>query len=503
MPINISGSAQLNATGAGGGPVSSNHTGGQAGGALGLFASLLDIVGNLQGDTGNAGNARASQNSNAWFDIDLGPLQLSGGDNTSSNILEQMADALRLDQGESADAGMLEALNQLVAGTDQNGANLDPQSPLGKLLGQLSDLLNSLAGKMEGRATGEVNQQAKAARDLAQALLQKLGGADVNLDLDASSQTGAQSGQPAAQAAHDGSSNTPLPAQLRALAADLDLVRHNIPIPSARADAEAIFNGKAPSLDQLLQPGQNGQSASETDGNESRLSETLGAKLAARAGAAANQPATNNAPGPNSSAVSLAATLAAQQGAAGEKPADPVINMQVTPTGAPTISGDTSMAARPMQAAYQAPQINLPNLAFEISRQFQAGNNRFQIRMDPPELGRIDVRMDVDAHGAVHARLAVDRPETLEMLQRDARALERALQQAGLDSSKTNLEFSLRQNPFAGQQNSEGGAPGGWTADHGATSETVADSDTEITRELQAATAYRGYASPGGVNLWV
>jgi flagellar hook-length control protein FliK len=42
-------------------------------------------------------------------------------------------------------------------------------------------------------------------------------------------------------------------------------------------------------------------------------------------------------------------------------------------------------------------------------------------------------------------------------MQRDQRALERALQQAGLDSSKTNLEFSLKQNPFSGQQGQDGG----------------------------------------------
>ena len=56
--------------------------------------------------------------------------------------------------------------------------------------------------------------------------------------------------------------------------------------------------------------------------------------------------------------------------------------------------------------------------------------------------------------GQVNARLTVERAETLDLLQRDQRALERALAQAGLDASKTNLEFSLKQNPFAGQDGS-------------------------------------------------
>nr|WP_230989549.1 flagellar hook-length control protein FliK [Devosia faecipullorum] len=86
-----------------------------------------------------------------------------------------------------------------------------------------------------------------------------------------------------------------------------------------------------------------------------------------------------------------------------------------------------------------------------MARQVQDGNTRFQIRLDPPELGRIDVRLDIDKAGQVHARLTVEKSETLDLMQRDQRALERALQQAGLDSGKTNLEFSLKQNPFAGQ----------------------------------------------------
>ena len=59
--------------------------------------------------------------------------------------------------------------------------------------------------------------------------------------------------------------------------------------------------------------------------------------------------------------------------------------------------------------------------------------------------------------------MTVERPETLDLMQRDQRALQQALQQAGLDSSKTNLEFSLRQNPFSqqgGMGDGRGGQPG-------------------------------------------
>lgn len=154
-----------------------------------------------------------------------------------------------------------------------------------------------------------------------------------------------------------------------------------------------------------------------------------------------------------------------------------------------------------VHAAYQAPvqQINAPQVAFEVVRQFNQGNTRFQIRLDPPELGRIDVRMQVDGDGNVHARMTVERAETLDLMQRDQRSLEKALAQAGLDSGKTSLEFSLRQNPFArdgqGQQQHHGGN-GSPFAQH----RPDADEVPEIT---STTTQYRGLASPSGVNLFV
>ncbi|WP_421758971.1 flagellar hook-length control protein FliK [Devosia sp.] len=155
---------------------------------------------------------------------------------------------------------------------------------------------------------------------------------------------------------------------------------------------------------------------------------------------------------------------------------------------------------RAIHAAYQAAvqQINLPQVAFEVARQVQAGNSRFQIRLDPAELGRIDVRLDVDKDGTVNARMFVERPETLDLMQRDQRALQQALQQAGLDGSKTSLEFSLRQNPFAGNPGGNGGSSGeqgfGPFGDL-----TTADA----TAEAAPISLYRGTSSASGVNLVV
>ena len=136
-------------------------------------------------------------------------------------------------------------------------------------------------------------------------------------------------------------------------------------------------------------------------------------------------------------------------------------------------------------------------MAFEIARQVQQGVSRFQIRLDPPELGRIDVKLDMDQAGQVNAKLTVERSETLDLLQRDQRALERALAQAGLDASKTNLEFSLQAESVrgAGRQRA---AAGRFAVRRSRCRSPLAEAEP-----LQAITLYRGSASPGGVNIFV
>jgi flagellar hook-length control protein FliK len=98
----------------------------------------------------------------------------------------------------------------------------------------------------------------------------------------------------------------------------------------------------------------------------------------------------------------------------------------------------------------QPPTASIPlaGLAVEIVTAAHAGKQRFEIRLDPPELGRIDVRLDVDRDGNVTSRMTVERADTLDLLRRDAAQIERALQQAGLKTSDNALEFSLRQEAF-------------------------------------------------------
>jgi flagellar hook-length control protein FliK len=87
----------------------------------------------------------------------------------------------------------------------------------------------------------------------------------------------------------------------------------------------------------------------------------------------------------------------------------------------------------------------------EIVASANSGKSRFEIRLDPADLGRIDVRIDVDRNGQVTSHLTVEKPETLSMLRQDAPQLQRALDDAGFKTGDSGLQFSLRDQSSSGQ----------------------------------------------------
>ena len=104
-------------------------------------------------------------------------------------------------------------------------------------------------------------------------------------------------------------------------------------------------------------------------------------------------------------------------------------------------------------------EVPLGAVPVEIGLKSLAGVNHFEIRLDPAELGRIEVRLDIDEDGGVKAHLTVDRVETLALLQRDARSLERAFEQAGLKPTDGSVDLSLRDGSHRQGRHENGGEP--------------------------------------------
>lgn len=124
------------------------------------------------------------------------------------------------------------------------------------------------------------------------------------------------------------------------------------------------------------------------------------------------------------------------------------------------------------------PPVPLQAVAIEIGMRAMRGAKEFAIRLDPVELGRIDVKLEISDEGQVQAKVVVERVETLQLLQRDARTLERAFDQAGLKTNADTLQFSLRdpgsQGRGDGQPTSRPATPDRLENDH-AIDEVVID----------------------------
>ena len=163
---------------------------------------------------------------------------------------------------------------------------------------------------------------------------------------------------------------------------------------------------------------------------------------------AATPPAPPSLSGPKPSA-GFAPTLFGLQESIGDEQAP-----TVPETGALQSLG--SRTSSPLQSSLsaptQAPQVPVNALAVHIAAQAQNGVKRFEIRLDPPELGRVDVRLDVGRDGQVSTHLIVERAETLDLLQRDAKALEKALNDAGLKTSDDGMTFSLKDEGLGKDQ---------------------------------------------------
>jgi len=159
---------------------------------------------------------------------------------------------------------------------------------------------------------------------------------------------------------------------------------------------------------------------------------------------AAPVPVANAAANAHAAAADAAQTLANPPNAG--TPAANAIQPQLS--SAPTAPTPTTQL-NITTATHAA--VPLSGLAMEIAASAKSGKSRFEIRLDPAELGRIDVRIDVDGNGRVTSHLTVDRPETLSMLRQDATQLQRALDNAGLQTGNGGLQFSLRDQSSQGQ----------------------------------------------------
>ena len=186
--------------------------------------------------------------------------------------------------------------------------------------------------------------------------------------------------------------------------------------------------------------------------------------------------------------------------------ATPADTLQADATNQPSINlqpqtqaAVTTPAAQhfTVTASATAP-VPLDGLAVQIAATANAGQSRFEIRLDPAELGRIDVRLDVDRHGNVTSHLTVEKPETLTMLRQDAPQLHRALNEAGLKTADGALQFSLSDQSASNQN---GGRQQADQNNSGPAQRLVIREDDAPPATLAGRNYSRSLASSGGVDI--
>lgn len=167
---------------------------------------------------------------------------------------------------------------------------------------------------------------------------------------------------------------------------------------------------------------------------------------------AQNAPATANAERVLHAAAMAAAKSVVPESGSGNGEPHPKPAQIADVEAAPVSSNQSANALRNAPASAHEPhatrahaQPAIEQVALAIARRAKDGATRFDIRLDPPELGRVDVRLDFSADGKVTAALAAERAETYDLLRRDANTLARALAEAGVNVDSGGLAFSLAE----------------------------------------------------------
>jgi hypothetical protein len=272
------------------------------------------------------------------------------------------------------------------------------------------------------------------------------------------------------------------------------------PAPQQNADGTAPTTGQSNALDALL----NGAKPQTTQPSAPQP-QTQAGTPPAPAQAGASQPAQ---PQPAQVAQLASTDLDAKPAATDHKPdVDTPLaaraTSDATPPPALSFGTDPGAAAhvKTATAAYEAARTATPILpaseqvAMQIHRAIEDGVDKLTVELKPAELGRVSAEIQFHDDHRVHVVLSADRPATLDALRNDSRALERALQDAGLRADAGSLSFRFEN----------GGGQPGFTPDGSADGIAlpVASGMSETETSPLAPTAYARFTRPGGIDIHV
>ena len=156
----------------------------------------------------------------------------------------------------------------------------------------------------------------------------------------------------------------------------------------------------------------------------------------------------------------------------------------------------TNSTAPTVQKPIPQPATN--QVFVQLTKAVQNGQNKISVQLRPEELGRVEVKLDIGGDGRVKAMVMADKPETLDLLQKDSRVLERALQEAGLKTDNNSLSFNLQGKEGNGQTHLSSNAGTNSNGENHAEQETP---DDEAISEVDVSATAIGTTPEGAVNV--
>jgi hypothetical protein len=140
-------------------------------------------------------------------------------------------------------------------------------------------------------------------------------------------------------------------------------------------------------------------------------------------------------------------------------------------------------------------------VVLQLARTVKDGSSQMSLQLKPADLGRIDVKLNISSDGKVQGTVTADNPATLDLLLKDVRSLERALQEAGLRADPGSLQFGMMTGGQSG--NSFAQTSGGNNGQSYAPASSSATADTTDTSLISADNTETYYVTLGRVNLRV
>jgi flagellar hook-length control protein FliK len=137
---------------------------------------------------------------------------------------------------------------------------------------------------------------------------------------------------------------------------------------------------------------------------------------------------------------------------------------QISARAEPATAAVREIAARTSHEVRKAAHVEAPKQPQPLTQDFtrllakrlDGGASEFELRLDPPELGRVEAKLGMGDDGKAVLALKFDNQAALDLFARDANELRAALLSAGFDSNGADISFSLNDR---GEDASERAAP--------------------------------------------